>query len=1157
MTDTSVNALQVLVVEVETFAAPLLRAARAPDPLTALQRFLAFAGWRITGTLDPQPIIDGIEALSDAIIAAMDGVDPADMAAFVSAAEAMGDLVAAVTGIVDLIAAGGPAPPSPTEAAAFGEDVLQALAVTWLEHKPVIGEMARFLGLIERVTLPTAQLGGWLTRAGGSAERVRPAALLALLRDPPDYIKNRVVPNNWATSADAATTNLLLAQWLDPLFRRFDGRWQVHADVLASADAFRSKGRLGLIDLRLPLEDDSSTVGVEYEVFSAQDANSSGAFGPAVELAPFGTYSHSFDVGSWTLDATASIALGGAGPGDSRPILRFSSAGVTAEPSLDVDLNVAAKRKGSTLLGGRGTRLELGAITLGGAAGYRSGDWDGGFSILAKESRLILSAADLGAVIGAVANDFETTVEFSLGLAWSQQNGLTLAGGLALEVEVTEGIDIGGIIKMSPLTIRLEIDEDIALTAKTGLALNLGPVALNFGGLGMGLTLSFPQTGGNLGAADLALRVEPPTSIGVAVDAAVISGGGFLLLDPERGEYAGILELSFPALSLSLKAVGLFTTDLPDDAEGYAIALLVFTEFPAIQLGYGFTLNGVGGILGIQHGVSIAALQSGLRTGILDSLLFPENPVAQAQTVLANLRSAFPISPGSLTFGPALKIGWGQGILSLSLGVVLQLDNVIAPGAGDPRLSRIVLLGQLKIVLPPIEGVPELLKLLVDVLGYYDFGAQELGIDAVLRDSHVAGLPLTGSLVVRARFGDDPTFVLAVGGFHPRFTDLPAGIAPQNRVGFQLRYGPLTVQLLGYTAITSNSFQFGAEVSLIVREAGFGVDAYLGFDALLLFEPTLRFTFDFRVGAAVTWEGYDLASVRVQGTVTGPGNWQVSGSASFKVLCFEANINFSESWGTASVLARVERAILPDVLAALQALDAWSARLPEGRAFATLRDSAPASGAGQPILSHPLGILEVRQKVMPFGLSVVRVGSVIPTDITRIDLQAVELGRRAVAIKPMQDHFARGDYFDLSDDQKLSTPSFERFDAGAILGSEAWRAPAAVSLEPDVETIYLNRPNLGSRDAMSGAFLAGQLRHGSLARSAQVAAGRLKGPKGAGFKLGAVPYTAVTQSVFSARNAGQNTGHIAGLTDMTVSQAEAARRLDPSLIVVETIEVLI
>src|SRR5690606_8031693 len=272
---------------------------------------------------------------------------------------------------------------------------------------------------------------------------------------------------------------------------------------------------------------------------------------------------------------------------------------------------------------------------------------------------------------------------------------------------------------------------------------------------------------------------------------------------------------------------------------------------------------------------SIPALQDGMRTGSLDNLLFPDDPVGNAPALLRDLRATFPITPRALTFGPMLQLGWGQGILTISLGLVLQIDDVIGPGEGDPSIARIVLLGQLKLVLPPIDDAPELVRLLVDILGYYDFEEQELGIDARLRDSHLASLPLTGSLVVRARFGDDPTFLMAIGGFHPRFEDLPPGLPAQDRLGVQLRYDIVTVQILCYIAITSNSFQFGAEASLVAAAAGFKVEAYLGFDALFVFDPRFHFSFAFRVGAAISWKSWDLAAIRVSGEITGPGRWEV------------------------------------------------------------------------------------------------------------------------------------------------------------------------------------------------------------------------------------------------------------------------------------------
>ena len=98
-----------------------------------------------------------------------------------------------------------------------------------------------------------------------------------------------------------------------------------------------------------------------------------------------------------------------------------------------------------------------------------------------------------------------------------------------------------------------------------------------------------------------------------------------------------------------------------------------------------------------------------------------------------------------------------------------------------------ILLGQLLVQLPPKDlGVPPIVKLLVDVVGFYDAAEKFLLIRARLRDSFVgiegfAKLDLTGELVLAMRFGDDPSFVLSAGGFHPAFKDVPARRPRQPR----------------------------------------------------------------------------------------------------------------------------------------------------------------------------------------------------------------------------------------------------------------------------------------------------------------------------------------------------------------------------------------
>ena len=75
---------------------------------------------------------------------------------------------------------------------------------------------------------------------------------------------------------------------------------------------------------------------------------------------------------------------------------------------------------------------------------------------------------------------------------------------------------------------------------------------------------------GNLGPADLDIAFKPPTGLGLAIDASVVVGGGYLSFDPEKEEYSGVLQLEI-AEKISVKAIGMLTTRMPDGGKGYSL----------------------------------------------------------------------------------------------------------------------------------------------------------------------------------------------------------------------------------------------------------------------------------------------------------------------------------------------------------------------------------------------------------------------------------------------------------------------------------------------------------------------------------------------------------------------------------------------------------
>ena len=117
----------------------------------------------------------------------------------------------------------------------------------------------------------------------------------------------------------------------------------------------------------------------------------------------------------------------------------------------------------------------------------------------------------------------------------------------------------------------------------------------------------------------------------------------------------------------------------------------------------------------------------------------------------------------------------------------------------------------------------------------------------MLVDSRLAhAYPLTGAMALRARWGSGPgsTFVLAVGGLHPRFAP-PADLPKLARIAIAFSSGTnprLTCE--AYFAITANTVQFGARAQLYAAAYGFSIEGDVGYDVLLEIAP-LHFIADF------------------------------------------------------------------------------------------------------------------------------------------------------------------------------------------------------------------------------------------------------------------------------------------------------------------------
>lgn len=673
-----------------------------------------------------------------------------------------------------------------------------------------------------------------------------------------------------------------------------------------------------------------------------------------------------------------------------------------------------------------------------------------GMRLFMKEAELIIRLADGDGFLQQLPGG-EIKLGFNFGLLIDSKGGLRVEGGTSARATIPVEKSLGGVLNVHSIDLALGPGRaasggrpgfDAALEMSTSFALNLGPFRASVDRLGIKFEFAFRE--GNLGMLDAEIGFKPPNGIGMVLDAAIVKGGGYLFLDHERGEYAGVLELKFA--TWGIKAIGILSTRMPDGGAGWAFLLLIYADLPRFHIAFGIFFDGIGGMIGLHHTVDILPLQEDMPRGAFDDILFPANPVADAPRIINRLRVIFPIRRDAFLVGLMFRLSWGTPrVGEIKLGLILAMDNALG-GERPVSVSKILLLGQLRIGMPETQR-GDVIRIIVDFMGYLDFDNKRFGFYARLRDSRlVLVLELTGSLVLMIDYGDHPSFVVAVGGFHPRFKDLPAGLPSKlDRVGTRFKIASIIdISINCYIAVTSATIQFGAEVKVRIELGPIEISGYLGFDALIYYKPAFRFEVDFRAGMAIKVFGETLLGVDLEGTLSGPGRWRISGKAKFKILFWTFKPSFDEQWGDTPAVPDTATNVAALMAADYRNPDNWSAALPAGAETLVTLGALPGETA---VIAHPLGTLRVSQKTAPLGLTLDRFGESRIEGPNRFDLSEVRIGADRIIANPTptREHLARGQYLNLTDEQRLTQPSFESFDVGVAVGTQAYRVPGLVT----------------------------------------------------------------------------------------------------------------
>lgn len=784
-------------------------------------------------------------------------------------------------------------------------------------------------------------------------------------------------------------------------------------------------------------------------------------------------------------------------------------------------------------------------LDIGGAAGFSVGVRTTGHVGVRRTAHTLLEKLF----------DRDIEVDFDLGYVFGRTNGLAAENGSGTtgqspakppESESSTWLrlhDVGFGLLPSGHDPDTDLPVGVEAFITTSVTVDLGPFTAtveNFGGRAT-VGLSPTDPGFDIG-------FDPPRGIAMSLETAGFKGGGYLSIDPDGVQYSGVIELSWG--QFSLKAIGVLTTEVPDRPDSWAFVALITFEFPP----WG-PLSGVGGVLGYHHGLDIDALQSGLRTGVLDSILFPQNPLANVAQTINHVRAIFPIVPDAVTVGIMLKFSDGSGKFEAMIGVLLQWDNATWGSEGSASLNRLSVIGRVAITIPGGSTKPKL-RLQLDIAGSYDFGARYLAVDGMLRDSKVGKLTLTGSGSIRRQgrrnAGDtpglpaaQPSQIMTIGGWHPRFTDVPSGVPKQKRVGFYLKSkeGASTtyrVSFMSYFASTPNTTQIGLEAKAKAKKWGFTLSGRFSFDGIWYENPDY-FELDIEFEASVKKGNKTYLKIDLDVYLRGSGHWIFTGVATIKLWFISKTLHIHEEWGPELPVAtqsfRVEDAIEEAIADARN----WTPELPpEVEMLVSLRDPDGPSD----LLAHPLGNLSFTQNVVPLGVTIDRFGAFVPEEANRFEIDRVQLlggDDQPETITPLTDYFAPGEYLDLTPEEKLTTPSFERFQSGVRIDVAEHALPDDfwVSAAPNYDLKYRGRD-------LPDAVVATTFEH--TATAAQVAAVARSTIDRNPF-AGAAPRAQVTVKDPTVVVADESFEAVAGTETTTYTEARRARTRAAHLVV--------
>ena len=238
------------------------------------------------------------------------------------------------------------------------------------------------------------------------------------------------------------------------------------------------------------------------------------------------------------------------------------------------------------------------------------------------------------------------------------------------------------------------------------------------------------------------------------------------------------------------------------------------------------------------------------------------------------------------------------------------------------------------------------------------------------------------------------------------------------------------IRLESYYAVTSNTLQHGARLEAYASALGFSLRGFLQYDVLAQVSP-LFIEATFGGGVGIFFGDEEIMGLTLNLTVTGPSPWRVDGEVSFKPFVFTPRVSI----GVHGSFGGSDAPALPDVDVAskfreqLNQVRNWKAALPDASQLLVQLKPKLATKESE-VLAHPSATIEFNQLALPLKHVIQRFGAAKPAGPNVFDLTGLSSTSGAMTPEPLQSEFAPAQFFELSNDEKMSAPAFRRLDSG-------------------------------------------------------------------------------------------------------------------------------